>query len=99
MSSLTAGTGSPQLSHAEHLPILEWLSGYKMAEYAPMFEGNGYDTTELLVGIPHEELQEIGITKIGHRKKLISALSGWPQKDQFFQVKPVSNLPRFMQCR
>jgi hypothetical protein len=61
-----------------------------MAEYAPMFEGNGYDTTELLVGIPHEELQEIGITKIGHRKKLISALSGWPQKDQFFQVKPES---------
>ena len=69
--------------------MLEWLTSYKLADYAPVLEGNGYDTTELMIGITHEELQEMGITKIGHRKKLISALTAWPQDDHFLQVKPV----------
>ena len=79
----------PQTSHMEHMPISEWLMGYKLADYAPVLEGNGYETTELLVGISHEELQEMGINKIGHRKKLLSALSNWPLQESFFQVKPV----------
>lgn len=79
----------PQLQCAEHMPVSEWLMTYKLADYVPVFEGNGYDTTELMVGITHEELQEMGITKIGHRKKLISALAIWPPRDHYFQVKPV----------
>ena len=79
----------PQMSHMEHMPISEWLVGYKLADYAPVLEGHGYETTELLVGISHEELQEMGINKIGHRKKLLSALSNWPQQESFFHVKPV----------
>ena len=71
------------------MPILEWLTSYKLADYAPVLERNGYETTELLVGITHEELQDMGINKIGHRKKLISALSNWPMREHFFQVKPV----------
>ena len=82
----------PQMSHMEHMPISEWLVGYKLAEYASVLEGNGYETTELLVGISHEELQEMGINKIGHRKKLLSALSSWPQQESFFQVKPVGHV-------
>ena len=74
----------------EHMPVLEWLTSCKLADYASIFEASGYDTTELMVGMNHEELQEIGITKIGHRKKLMSALASWPQKEHFFQVKPVS---------
>jgi hypothetical protein len=74
----------------EHMPISEWLVGYKLADYAPVLEGHGYETTELLVGISHEELQEMGINKIGHRKKLLSALSNWPQQESFFHVKPES---------
>ena len=78
-----------QSSHMEHMPISEWLMGYKLADYAPVLEGNGYETTELLVGVSHEELQEMGINKMGHRKKLLSALSNWPQQESFFQEKPV----------
>ena len=72
------------------MPVLECLTAYKLADYAPVLEGNGYETTELMVGISHEELQEMGIIKIGHRKKLLSALSNWPPREHFFQVKPVS---------
>ena len=81
----------PQLSHMEHMHIMEWLVGYKLADYAPLLETNGYETTELLVGISHDELQEMGINKIGHRKKLISALSNWPQREPFFHIKPVGS--------
>ena len=71
------------------MPVLDWLTSYKLGDYVPVFEGNGYETTELMVGITQEELQEMGINKIGHRKKLMSALASWPQRDHFFQVKPV----------
>ncbi|CAI8006143.1 Caskin-1 [Geodia barretti] len=90
MSSLTTATGSPQLSCVEHMPVSEWLTSYKLADYVTVFEANGYDTTELTVGITQDELQEMGVTKIGHRKKLITALASWPQKDHFFHVKPES---------
>lgn len=80
----------PQLSHVEHMAITEWLTSYKLADYGSVLESNGYETTELLVGISHEELQEMGINKIGHRKKLLSALSNWPQRESFFHTKPVS---------
>ena len=79
----------PQLSCVEHMPVSEWLTSYKLADYVTVFEANGYDTTELTVGITQDELQEMGVTKIGHRKKLITALASWPQKDHFFHVKPV----------
>lgn len=72
------------------MPIQEWLTSYKLSDYAPVLEGNGYETTELMVGISHEELQEMGVNKIGHRKKMLSALSNCPQREHFFQVKPVS---------
>ena len=74
------------------MPVLEWLKIHKLADYAPLLEDNGYETTELMIGLTHEELQEIGITKIGHRKKLVAALSSWPHRDQFFQGKPVSTV-------
>ena len=72
------------------MPVLEWLTSYKLADYAPVLEGNGYETTELMLGMTHEELQDMGITKIGHRKKLISALASWSPKEHLLQVKPVS---------
>ena len=75
----------------EHMPIAEWLTGYKLGDYIPVLKDSGYETTELLVSISHDELQEMGITKIGHRKKLISALANWPQREPFFHSKPVSS--------
>lgn len=72
------------------MAITEWLTGYKLSDYASVLESNGYETTELLVGVSHEELQEMGISKIGHRKKLLSALSNWPLREPFFQAKPVN---------
>lgn len=69
--------------------MLEWLRSHKLGDYAPVLEGNGYGTTELMIGLTHEELQEMGIAKIGHRKKLIAGLASWPQRDNFFQGKPV----------
>ena len=74
----------------EHMAISDWLTGYKLSDYIPLLESNGYETTELLVDITQEELADLGVHKVGHRKKLISALSNWPQKEHFFLSKPVS---------
>lgn len=72
------------------MAISDWLTNYKLAEYIPLLENNGYENTELLVDITQEELLDLGVQKVGHRKKLTSALSNWPKKEHFFQTKPVS---------
>ena len=83
---------TPQLPHTEHMAISKWLTGYKLVDYISIFEACGYETTELLVGVTSDELQEMGISKIGHRKKIISALDHWHHKEHFFQTKPVCNM-------
>ena len=72
------------------MAISDWLNNYKLTDYIPHLENNGYESTELLVDITHDELLDLGIQKVGHRKKLMSALSNWPKKEHFFQTKPVS---------
>lgn len=34
--------------------MVEWLTAYKLQEYVPIFEAQGYDNTEFLAGITQE---------------------------------------------
>ncbi len=54
-----------------------------------MFEEAGYDTTDFLTGITTDELTEIGVSKPGHKKKLMTALSTVHHKEHLMLEKPV----------
>ncbi len=75
---------------ADPIPIPDWLSSYKLAEYVPKFEAAGYDSTDFLQGVTSDELVEIGVTKPGHKKKILSALSALHHKEHLLMSKPVS---------
>lgn len=55
----------------DHLDI--FLQGLSMNEYAPIFKENAIDFKDLLI-LNDEDLVRIGITKYGHRKKILSAI-------------------------
>ncbi|XP_055507647.1 caskin-1 isoform X2 [Leucoraja erinacea] len=71
--------GEPQLKKAETLSeakndLMEWLSIIGLAQYYKTLVENGYENIEFITDITWEDLQEIGITKLGHQKKFMLAV-------------------------
>eukprot|EP01084_Bolivina_argentea_P140750 247389_1 len=48
-----------------------WLEDKHLEQYYNVFISNGYDDMEKISDITFDELQQIGIKKMGHRKKII----------------------------
>ncbi|KAM6898870.1 caskin-2 [Lycodopsis pacificus] len=69
-----------KLSIPEWLPdyipsdLGEWLSVIGLPQYHKRLCDNGYDSITIVKDITWEDLQEIGITKLGHQKKLMLAV-------------------------
>ncbi|KAM5274335.1 caskin-2 [Ctenodactylus gundi] len=69
-----------QLSIAEWLPsyiptdLLEWLCALGLPQYHKQLVSSGYDSMGLVADLTWEELQEIGVNKLGHQKKLMLAV-------------------------
>uniref|UniRef100_A0AAQ6AP93 CASK interacting protein 2 n=1 Tax=Amphiprion ocellaris TaxID=80972 RepID=A0AAQ6AP93_AMPOC len=69
-----------KLSIPEWLPdyipsdLVEWLSVIGLPQYQKRLCDNGYDSISIVKDITWEDLQEIGITKLGHQKKLMLAV-------------------------
>ncbi|KAM8845626.1 caskin-1 isoform 2-T2 [Spinachia spinachia] len=60
----------------EHKPanLSEWLSAVGLSQYHQVLVQNGYENIEFITDITWEDLQEIGISKLGHQKKLMLAV-------------------------
>jgi class 3 adenylate cyclase len=56
------------------LDIDSWLRGIGLAQYAEMFRANDIDQ-ELLSRLTNDDLKDIGIASLGHRKKLLEAIA------------------------
>ncbi|XP_059386839.1 caskin-2 isoform X6 [Carassius carassius] len=54
--------------------IGKWLSAIGLPQYQKKLAENGYDSISIVQEITWEDLQEIGITKLGHQKKLMLAV-------------------------
>ncbi|XP_029013567.1 caskin-1 isoform X2 [Betta splendens] len=52
----------------------EWLSAIGLSQYHQVLVQNGYENIDFITDITWEDLQEIGITKLGHQKKLMLAV-------------------------
>uniref|UniRef100_A0A8C5DFV8 Caskin-2 n=1 Tax=Gouania willdenowi TaxID=441366 RepID=A0A8C5DFV8_GOUWI len=69
-----------KLSIPEWLPdyipseLSEWLSVIGLPQYQKRLCDNGYDSITIVRDISWEDLQEIGVTKLGHQKKLMLAV-------------------------
>ncbi|KAG5832426.1 hypothetical protein ANANG_G00291040 [Anguilla anguilla] len=71
MNKLSMTEGLP-----DHKPgsLAEWLSLIGLSQYYQVLIHNGYENIEFITDITWEDLQEIGITKLGHQKKLMMAV-------------------------
>ncbi|XP_055510080.1 caskin-2-like isoform X2 [Leucoraja erinacea] len=69
-----------KLSIPEWLPdykpvgLFEWLSAIGLPQYHKKLVDNGYDSITFISEITWEDLQEIGITQLGHQKKVMIAV-------------------------
>uniref|UniRef100_A0A673FMX2 Caskin-2 n=1 Tax=Sinocyclocheilus rhinocerous TaxID=307959 RepID=A0A673FMX2_9TELE len=52
----------------------EWLSAIGMPQYHKKLSENGYDSINIVRDLTWEDLQEIGIIKLGHQKKMMLAV-------------------------
>ena len=58
------------------MDVAEWLRGLGLEQYVPAFRTNDIDE-EILRRLTGEDLRELGITSIGHRRKLLDAIAAF----------------------
>jgi hypothetical protein len=56
------------------MDVAEWLRGLGLEQYALAFRDNDIDG-EVLRQLTGEDLRELGVTSIGHRRRLLSAIA------------------------
>ena len=56
------------------MDIAAWLRGLGLAQYEPMFRENDVDA-QVLPRLTAEDLTSIGVTWVGHRRRLLDAIA------------------------
>src|SRR4051794_28229419 len=56
------------------MDVADWLRGLRLEQYAPAFRDNDIDG-EVLKRLTAEDLRELGIASIGHRRRLLDAIA------------------------
>ena len=56
------------------MDIAAWLGGLGLEQYAPVFRDNGIDM-QVLPKLTAEDLKDLGITMVGHRRILLEAIA------------------------
>ena len=56
------------------MDVEEWLKGLGLGQYAPAFAENDIDFA-VLVQLTEVDLKELGISSLGHRKRLLAAIA------------------------
>ena len=56
--------------------VAEWLRGLGLEQYAPAFRANDIDG-EVLRRLTADDLRELGVASIGHRRRLLDAITAF----------------------
>jgi formyl-CoA transferase len=56
------------------MDLAEWLRGLRLEQYVPAFRANDIDE-EVLRRLTGEDLRELGVNSIGHRRRLLEAIA------------------------
>ncbi len=67
-----------------------WLRGIGLAHYAELFRSNDIDGT-LLGRVTDDDLKAIGVTSLGHRKRLLEAIGALGAASRASSPKPISD--------
>jgi hypothetical protein len=70
------------------MDVAEWLRELGLEQYAPAFRANDIDG-EVLRRLTGEDLGELGVTSIGHRRRLVDAIGALGDRQQ----TPEASLP------
>ncbi|XP_072571866.1 ephrin type-A receptor 8 isoform X2 [Paramormyrops kingsleyae] len=54
--------------------VEEWLDIIKMGRYKEHFAARGYVTLRHIMGINHQDIQRLGVTLLGHQKKIMTSV-------------------------
>merc|ERR1712014_478951 len=56
-----------------HKKLIAFLSNQEMqlTQYFDVLMANGFESVQSLYGITHDDLKQIGVEKLGHRKQLL----------------------------
>ena len=60
--------------------IRQWLDSLSLAQYAEAFEENDIDR-EILRELTEQDLEKLGVGSLGHRKKLLKAISSLAREE------------------
>src|SRR5271167_1614903 len=56
------------------MDVGDWLRSLGLGEYEPVFRDNQIDA-EILPNLTGDDLKELGVASVGHRRKLLSAIA------------------------
>src|SRR5580704_17452855 len=56
------------------MDVAAWLRGLGLEQYAPAFHDNAIDG-EILRELTADDLKDLGVTLVGHRRKLLAAIA------------------------
>src|SRR5438477_7858936 len=80
--------GSPLLGAEDHrMDVVAWLRGLGLERYAPAFRDNDVDG-EVLPELTSDDLISIGVTSVGHRRKLVAAIASLGANDARPALRP-----------
>ncbi|XP_028312095.1 caskin-2 isoform X2 [Gouania willdenowi] len=71
--------------------LSQWLGAVGLLQYHQTFSENGYDSISILKDLSCEDLQEMGITRLGHQKKLMLAVKKLMDPGEGFEPSMLSN--------
>src|SRR5437660_11406338 len=74
------------------MDVAAWLRGLELNQYAPAFRANDIDK-EVLRRLTAEDLRELGVTSIGHRRRLLDAIAALGSVEAFPPPRPHPNPP------
>jgi class 3 adenylate cyclase/predicted ATPase len=57
------------------MDVTEWLRSLRLEQYAPAFEQN-HIRAELLPQLTADDLKDLGVASVGHRRQLLAAIAG-----------------------
>jgi class 3 adenylate cyclase/predicted ATPase len=72
--------------------IADWLSQLGMHEYTQRFAENGIDF-DILTDLTDQDLEKIGVTALGHRRKLLRAIANLKAAEKVAPAPPVAVAP------
>ena len=74
------------------MDIAAWLHGLGLEQYEPVFRENDIDG-DVLPSLTAEDLKDLGINSVGHRRRLLEAIAALSQNGTQTAIIPVDGAP------